>query len=253
MHMVKINKQWLWIISGAFFVLLVFAPFLLILFEYHFGKHQLSFQQVVVNFYREAVHIDLVSGFLLVLFVLIGGALGYLLFRLRTDTNRNNSDTTITDILMKGECETIEFKSSFRWDYRLQKISKDIEFSSLKTLAAFMNTSGGTLLVGVADDASLTGLEKDYETLKKSGRDGFEQYIMQSVAVCLGTENCKNLQVSFLIDNCKEVCIIKVASAKEPVFLKHQQNTHFFVRAGNATRELNIQEALKYIKGSTNV
>ncbi|RTL47555.1 MAG: ATP-binding protein [Hydrotalea sp. AMD] len=251
MQIVKISKQWLWIISGSLFGLLVFAPLLLTLFEYHFGKHQLPFMQVVINFYREAVKIDFVSGSLFVLFLFIGGTLGYLLFRLKSSKNKNNLDPAIADLLIKGECDTIEFKSSFRWDYRLQKISKEIEFASLKTIAAFMNSADGTLLIGVADDASLTGLDKDYKSLKKCGRDGFEQYIMQSVSLCLGIENCKNLQVSFVVSNDKEVCMIKVKSTKKPVFLKHQQNTHFFVRAGNGTRELNIQEALKYIKAST--
>jgi len=185
------------------------------------------------------------------LFLLIGGTLSYFLFRIRTGINKNNSEATFSDILLKGESNTIEFKSSFRWDYRLQKTSKEIEFAGLKTIAAFMNSAGGILLIGVDDNASIIGLEKDYETLKKGNRDGFEQYIMQSVAVCLGTENCKNVQVSFVVSNDKDVCMIKVENIKSPAFLKNQQNTHFFVRAGNGTRELNIKEALKYIKAST--
>lgn len=249
--MVRINKQLWWIISGALSGLFVMAPLLMILFEYHLGKHHLPFKEVVINFYREAVKIDFVSGSLFVLFLFIGGTLGYLLFRLKSSKNKNNSGVAIADLLIKGECDILEFKSSFRWDYRLQKISKEIEFASLKTIAAFMNSADGNLLIGIADDASIIGLDKDYETLKKGGRDGFEQYLMQSVSLCLGTENCKNIQVSFVVSNDKEVCMIKVKSTKKPVFLKHQQNTHFFVRAGNGTRELNIQEALKYIKGST--
>lgn len=78
------------------------------------------------------------------------------------------------------------------------------------------------LLIGVDDNASIKGLDKDYETLKKADRDGFEQYIMQSVSLYLGTENCKNLQILFVTSNDKDVCIIKVSSIKTPIFLKHQ-------------------------------
>ncbi len=251
MPMVKVKKQWLWIISGALFGLMVFAPLIMILFEYHFGKHQLPFKEVAINFYREAI--DFVSGALLLLFVFMGGMMGYLIFRLRADNNRNSSNATISDLLLIGECNSIEFKSSFRWDYRLQKISKEIEFTGLKTIAAFMNSAEGNLLIGVDDDAKIVGLDKDYETLRKYGRDGFEQYIMQSVSLHLGTENCKNVRVSFVVSNEKDVCWIKVNSSQAPVFLKHQQNTHFFMRAGNGTRELNIQEALIYIKGSPRI
>lgn len=247
----RISHLWLWIIAGAAFGLLVLAPLLMILMKYHFDKHLFPFKEVTINFYREAGNIDFVSGSLFVLFLLIGGTLSYFLFRIRTGINKNNSEATFSDILLKGESNTIEFKSSFRWDYRLQKTSKEIEFAGLKTIAAFMNSAGGILLIGVDDNASIIGLEKDYETLKKGNRDGFEQYIMQSVAVCLGTENCKNVQVSFVVSNDKDVCMIKVENIKSPAFLKNQQNTHFFVRAGNGTRELNIKEALKYIKAST--
>ncbi|MES2873802.1 MAG: ATP-binding protein [Bacteroidota bacterium] len=249
--MIKVKKQWLWIISGALFGLVVFAPLIMILFEYHFGKHQLPFKEVAINFYREAI--DFVSGALLLLFVFMGGMMGYLIFRLRADNNRNSSEATISDLLLKGECNSIEFKSSFRWDYRLQKTSKEIEFAGLKTIAAFMNSTEGNLLIGVDDDAKIVGLDKDYETLRKYGRDGFEQYIMQSVSLHLGTENCKNVRVSFVASNEKDVCWIKVNSIKTPVFLKHQQTTHFFIRAGNGTRELNIQEALIYIRGTPRI
>ncbi|HQT23660.1 MAG: hypothetical protein B7X86_06685 [Sphingobacteriales bacterium 17-39-43] len=243
--MIKVKKQWLWIISGALFGLVVFAPLIMILFEYHFGKHQLPFDEVAIGFYREAL--DFVSGALLLLFVFMGGMIGYLIFRLRADNHRYSSDATISDLLLKGECNSIEFKSSFRWDYRLQKTNKEIEFASLKTIVAFMNSDGGSLLIGVNDDAKIVGLDKDYETLRNSGRDGFEQYIMQSISLCLGTENCKNIQVVFETFNSMDVCVVKVKKTKSPVFLKHQQNVHFFVRAGNGTRELNIEEFLKYI------
>ena len=35
-----------------------------------------------------------------------------------------------------------------------------------KTVAAFMNSGGGTLLIGVDDDGRLIGLGPDYATLK---------------------------------------------------------------------------------------
>lgn len=245
----KNNKQGLWIICGAVLMLLVVAPILLIPIEYHFGKHRLTLKEVMLNFYADSVNLDFVSAFVIILFLSIGGVLGYLLFRIKTSNVSTNKDATIEDLLLKGEGATIEFKASFRWDYRLLKTSKEIELASLKTIAAFMNSLGGTLLLGVADDSRIAGLDKDYESLKKGGRDGFEQYIMQAVALSLGAENCKNIQVSFVVRNNQDVCVISVKKTKAPAFLKHQQSIHFFVRAGNGTRELNIEEALKYIKG----
>lgn len=237
-----------WSATGSIFGLFIFAPLVMILLEYHFGNHNLPLRNVVSDFYQNAVRIDFVSGSLFLMFLVLGGLVGNMLFKIKRGYNADE-DAPFDHFLIKGECDTVEFKSSFRWDYRLQKTNKDIEFASLKTLVAFMNTNGGTLLIGVDDVSAVVGLEKDYNTLKKPGRDGFEQYIMQAVSQSLGTENCKFLEVSFVACDNKEVCMIQVKKATAPVFLKQQQNTHFFVRAGNGTRELNIQEALKYIKG----
>ena len=51
-----------------------------------------------------------------------------------------------------------------------------------------MNNSGGTLLIGIADDGRVVGLDYDYQTLKKPDRDGFEQAVMTAVANNLGAD-----------------------------------------------------------------
>ena len=38
------------------------------------------------------------------------------------------------------------------------------QLAILKTIAAFMNSEGGTLIVGVDDSGNILGVEKDYET-----------------------------------------------------------------------------------------
>jgi Putative DNA-binding domain len=49
----------------------------------------------------------------------------------------------------RDECQTIEFKSSLRWDHENQERTKVMEGAVIKTVAAFLNTHGGVLLVGV--------------------------------------------------------------------------------------------------------
>ena len=51
-----------------------------------------------------------------------------------------------------------------------------------KTISGFMNSEGGTLLIGVADDGTVTGLDGDYATLTKSDRDGYELFLTQLIA-----------------------------------------------------------------------
>src|SRR5262249_16178419 len=54
-------------------------------------------------------------------------------------------------LIAKGESSDLEFKSSFRWDLKENKLNRALEGVILKTLAGYMNGNGGTLLIGVAD------------------------------------------------------------------------------------------------------
>ena len=150
-------------------------------------------------------------------------------------------------LIAQGEGPKLEFKSSFRWDYKQDKFNRGLEDAVLKTLAGFMNGQGGTLLIGVDDSGEVLGLEKDYETLKKKNRDGFELAIMTAVSMKLGPEFCQNLHVMFHAIDGKDVCRILVAPSHQPVFVKQDKATKFYLRTGGSTRELNIEEAMSYV------
>jgi len=205
--------------------------------------------EVIISTYKGflfQIHFD--NLIMLFLFLSVGGIIGYLLLRLRISLRQSGKEFTIEELIQMRESTKIEFKSSLRWDYKLNKTNKEIEFAALKTIAAFMNTSGGTLVIGITDGAAILGLEKDFESLKQNQIDGFEQYLMNLILLNLGADCCKNIHVDFLKYQSKDVCVIKANHIKTPVLLKYQQSTAFYVRTGNSTRALNMQEALKYIK-----
>src|SRR5208283_3043698 len=81
--------------------------------------------------------------------------------------------SNLRELIAQGESDSLEFKSSFRWDLRENKVNRALEGVVLKTIAGYMNGNGGTLLIGVADDGRVVGLGHDYPTLKKPDRDGF--------------------------------------------------------------------------------
>jgi Putative DNA-binding domain len=149
-------------------------------------------------------------------------------------------------LIARGESANLEFKSSFRWDLRENKLNRALEAVVVKTLAGYMNGHGGTLLIGVADDGSVVGLEHDYGTLKKPDRDGFEQVLMTAIATKLGGDACHSVQMVFHSLQNKDVCRVIVAPAHRPVYLKDGDNPRLYVRMGVSTRELNVQEAINY-------
>ena len=105
---------------------------------------------------------------------------------------------------------------------------------------------GGTLLIGVADDGGIVGLEKDYSVLKKPDRDGFEQVLMAAVASKLGADACQCVQAVFHSVEGKDVCRVIVRPAHRPVYVRDGETPKLFVRTGVSTRELNVQEAIQY-------
>jgi hypothetical protein len=155
-------------------------------------------------------------------------------------------DSDLQTLIAQGESADLEFKSSFRWDLRENKLNRVLEGVILKTLAGYMNGTGGTLLIGVSDDGSIVGLDNDYKTLKKQDRDGFEQLLMTTVATKLGADACRFAHIIFHTLDGKEVCRVIVAPAQRPIYLREGDAPKLYVRTGALTRELNVQEAVNY-------
>ena len=66
------------------------------------------------------------------------------------------------ELIKRGESKTLEFKSTLRWSIKERKQdSRGVTFAGLKTVAAFLNAEGGDLILGVADDGSVVGIELD--------------------------------------------------------------------------------------------
>ena len=152
----------------------------------------------------------------------------------------------LNQLLSNGESEDVEFKSSLRWDRRLDKVNKQLEHAVLKTIAGFMNSNGGTLLIGVTDDGQPVGLEADWASLKRKDLDGFEQRLMELIATSLGTHYCPLVHVVFHKATEADVCRVFVESSPHPVYCQNKQNKHFYIRTGNSTHELNVEEVVSY-------
>jgi len=149
-------------------------------------------------------------------------------------------------LIAAGESDVLEFKSSLRWDVNEQRTNRGLETVILKSIAGFLNGVGGTLLIGVADDGNVLGLEADYKTLKRQNRDGFDQALMTSIATQLGGDLAPSLQIVFHRFKGHDVCRIIISPAPRPVYLDHGGSPKLYLRSGAATRDLNVKEAIDY-------
>ena len=123
----------------------------------------------------------------------------------------------------------------------------------MKSVAAFGNGQGGTLLIGVADDGEVLGLERDYSSLS-GDRDKFERHLRGILQQKMGVAFTANkIRVQFPVIADKEICQIEISPAQTPIVVKFadksgQPRERFYIRSGNASQELPMSEMQGYIK-----
>lgn len=164
------------------------------------------------------------------------------------DDQELNFTTLLNKYLKQDESEEIEFKSSSRWDYNQNKVNKDLEKVIAKTIAAFMNSSGGILMIGVSDDKEVLGIDKDISTLNKKNEDGYIQHIISLISNYIGIEYAGFVNISIEKPEDISVCVIQIKRAPKPVFVKNNENKDFYVRIANTSRQLNTEDSYKYIQ-----
>jgi len=151
------------------------------------------------------------------------------------------------ELIELGESATLEFKSTLRWDVIQNKVNKDLQFSTLKTIAAFLNSDGGTLIIGVDDNHEIFGLESDLQTLSKPKADVFEQTLMNLLVEHVGPEFGPLVRTRFEEVKGHPICVVDVNPASGPAYLSGSRGKEFFVRVGNTSRALDTEETVSYI------
>ena len=151
-------------------------------------------------------------------------------------------------LISKGESATVEFKQTMRWDVEAAKTSAEILKMAVKAVCSFLNSEGGTLLIGVADTGDLTGIADDLAALSKPTLDGFELAFRQGLTNGLDPDSGHLVTLSFPTVRSVQICRIDVRPAPGPIFLVGKGDLpEFRVRRGNASPALDVKEAYEYI------
>jgi hypothetical protein len=152
----------------------------------------------------------------------------------------------ITELIQLGESTTVEFKSTLQWDVVQKKQATYLRHSVMKTIGAFLNSSGGTLVIGVEDDGNVYGLERDLK-LTKNSLDDFQQLLASLLKTQIGPQYVPYVQLRFESIDGKQVCVVEVDKAPEPAFLKTSKGIEFYVRIASTSHALDPEETVKYI------
>lgn len=164
---------------------------------------------------------------------------------------RINSPEGIISLIKKGEHDKLEFKSTLRTNLHTNEIDRKIEHSALKTISAFLNSEGGILLIGINNDGTVLGIEKD----NFPNHDKFNLHFTNLVKEHIGNEYLPYLNFEIISINLTEIenkNILKVDCMKsnKPVFLKFFKDEEFYVRVGASTVGINGSNLVNYINNN---
>lgn len=169
---------------------------------------------------------------------------GYRTLTVGLESETAKKDFDLTALITNGESEAIEFKSTLRINLHTGEPDKRIEQAILKTLAGFLNTSGGILVVGVADDGTPVDIKAD----KFPNEDKMSLHLVNIVKSRIGAQAMTSMHIHFDDLYSSRVMVIRCKKSPIPVFIKDGEIERFYVRTGPSTTELPASQTQEYIR-----
>jgi ATP-dependent Lon protease len=158
-------------------------------------------------------------------------------------------DLALEALVQMPESQTLEFKSSMRYDLKTGGVNKLLEQVVVKSVSGLMNAQGGVLVIGVADDGEVVGIEQDIKVLpQRQDLDFYENHLTTLLENGIGGAATSNVRIRFEHLGDRAVCRVAVKASVTPVWTTQKgQEDSFFVRLNNSTRPLGAREAYMYI------
>lgn len=151
--------------------------------------------------------------------------------------------------IKKEEAINREFKESYRLDKKTKEVNKDLEFACFRSIAAFLNTQGGTLYVGVSDNMKLIGLNDEIRKLHKSSNDKFLLFFQNKLKGEIGSALLSNIEFNIFTIQQRKILVVDVKrpSSKKfnGAFLKSKKNG-LYTRSGPSNDFLEGSDLVKY-------
>jgi predicted HTH transcriptional regulator len=161
-----------------------------------------------------------------------------------TNYLRSREQTSTWELIKEGETDHVEFKSSLRWNKHTNKKDQAIEHAILKPIAGFMNSDGGTLLIGVNDEGELLGLKQD----QFPNGDKMMLHLTKLIGDRISQIHNQFVNLSIEEIKGKEVFRVDCEAATVPAYLSKGNEEYFYVRSGPSTVNMNLRKIYDYIQ-----
>lgn len=167
----------------------------------------------------------------------------------------------VMQVLADGERANVEFKSSILLDVRRYRAEPGEKLASyrldaltqvaMKTIAAFCNSGGGTLFVGVEDDSTVFGMENDFllADARRGDFDGWDQFLRGQIESRFhdGKAVANYVNAVPFETAGKTFVRLQVGNRTDLTFLKKQGGgADLFVRSGTRSIPIEFQNIEKH-------
>ena len=148
---------------------------------------------------------------------------------------------------IRAESDTLEFKSTLRTNLHTKIRDREIETAVLKTVAGFLNTRGGILIIGVDDSGEPIGIGAD----RFSDEDSMNLHFVNIVRDRMEASTLASMSLSFEDFKGERVLVVRCMRSPAPVFVADpgkSRTERFYIRTGAATTELRASQTQSYIE-----
>lgn len=156
---------------------------------------------------------------------------------------------SIPELLAKGESHNLEFKETLEYDIRQNQQNRGLNKECLKTIAAFLNTDGGTLLIGVSDSGEVKGISRDLKFVRGNNSDGFEQKLRSLINDSFDPSPLGKVSISFEELQEGTVSKIDVQPVNKDTIIHFDKDV--YVRDGNRSIKLEGRALTDWIRQRT--
>ncbi len=156
--------------------------------------------------------------------------------------SRNQVSTRV--LIENGENEQVEFKSTLRKNLKTNAKDPAIELAAIKSIAAFLNSRGGTLFVGVQDNGAISGIGPD----EFSNIDKYMLHFSHLLEGRMGIHVNSHIHYDLIKIGDDYVLRVDCDPAASPVFVKDGNAEYFFVRNGPSTVNYSVSQAIEYVR-----
>ena len=125
---------------------------------------------------------------------------------------------------------------------------KHVEFAIIKTISAFLNSEGGTLIIGVDDNSNILGLDNDLNLFNKDNpKDAFLLHFDNMIKNYIGNEYQAEIKNNFEEIDGKIISVVKISPSNKAVFISRDGKEEFYVRGSASSQQYSMSEAFEYI------